>query len=344
MTPRKLKSQRKPVLSAPLAPALAVLVIAGLTAPVWAQSATSQPPATQTSSAQAPAAQSLDAMEAVGVKMSFDVASVKPNKSGGRDYSNIPLAPGAAYSPTGGLFSATKVSLIAYIAFAYDLTGYQMLRLLPQLPRWITADAFDIEARAQGNPTEDQMRLMLQSLLADRFKLVVHTEIKQGPVYALVLSKPGKTGPQLQPDLDDGSCSTATTQPPPTTGSATDFPNTCAGVVGMPASAPGRVRLGARRMTIGQIASFLPVTSLKVNTGMDRPVLDHTGLTGRYDFSLEFTPQLNGPVPAGADFQPDPSGPTFLEALQEQLGLKLESQTGPVNVFVVDHAEEPSPN
>jgi uncharacterized protein (TIGR03435 family) len=319
---------------------VAPLVAGGLTASLGAN----PPPAQSPDPTSASVPQSLEAMEAAGIKMSFDVASVKPNKSAGRDYSNIPLAPGAAYSPTGGLFSATKVSLIAYIAFAYDLTGYQMLRLLPQLPRWITTDGFDIQAHAQGNPTEDQMRLMLQSLLADRFKLVVHHETKQGPVYALVLLKTGKTGPQLQPDADDGSCSTTSTQPPPLAGSATDFPTTCAGVVGMPASAPGRVRLGARSMTIGQIASFLPITSLKVNTGMDRPVLDHTGLTGKYDFSLEFTPQLNGPVPAGADFQPDPSGPTFLEALQEQLGLKLESQTGPVNVFVVDHAEEPSPN
>ena len=76
----------------------------------------------------------------------------------------------------------------------------------------------------------------------------------------------------------------------------------------------------------------------------DRPVLDKTGLTGKIDFVIEFTPQFNGPLPPGANFQPDPTGPTFLEALKEQLGLKLESQTGLVEVIVVDHVEQPSEN
>ena len=76
-----------------------------------------------------------------------------------------------------------------------------------------------------GNPTKDQMRLMMQSLLADRFKLAIHTETKQGPVFALLLMKPGKTGPQLQPFADDGSCSA--TNPTPSTTPATQFPNTC---------------------------------------------------------------------------------------------------------------------
>jgi uncharacterized protein (TIGR03435 family) len=74
--------------------------------------------------------------------------------------------------------------------------------------------------------------------------------------------------------------------------------------------------------------------------GIDRPVLDKTGLTGKIDFTIEFTPD----VPAGTSFQPDPNGPTFIEALKDQLGLKLESQTGPVDILVIDHVEEPSPN
>ena len=77
---------------------------------------------------------------------------------------------------------------------------------------------------------------------------------------------------------------------------------------------------------------------------LDRPVLDHTGLAGTFDFVLEWTPQLNGPLPPGVNFQPDESGPTFLQALKEQLGLKLETQTGPVEVVVIDHIEQPSEN
>ncbi len=80
------------------------------------------------------------------------------------------------------------------------------------------------------------------------------------------------------------------------------------------------------------------------STSVGRPVVDQTGLVGKFDFVIEFTPQLNRPVQPGAEFQPDPTGPTFLEALREQLGLRLESQTGPVDVLVIDHVEEPSAN
>jgi uncharacterized protein (TIGR03435 family) len=108
----------------------------------------------------------------------------------------------------------------------------------------------------------------------------------------------------------------------------------------MTASASGRVRIGARNVTMGLIATTLSA----MPDGPARPVLDQTGLSGTFDFTLEWTPQLNVPEPPGSTFQTDESGPTFLEALKEQLGLKLESTTGPVNVLVIDHVEEPSPN
>ena len=331
----------------------ATLLVSVVSVPLRAQSATGQAtsgqsPASAAPAAQSPVTQSLEAMEAAGIKMAFDVASVKPNKSGGSEYSNVPLPPGDVSPPNGGLFSATHNQVLAYITFAYNLTIDQLLHLQPQLPKLAITDRFDIEARAQGNPTRDQMRLMMQSLLADRFKLAVHTEIKQGPVYALVLSKAGKTGPQLQAHSDNGPCSTAPQVPgrslatpsAPSSTSGLQLPPTlpCGGIIGLPASAPGRGRLVGRRVTIGLIAIYLtnPITRV------DRPVLDRTGLSGNFDFSIEFTPEFNGPPPP--NFQPDSTGPTFLEALQEQLGLKLEPQTGPVSVFVVDHLEEPSPN
>ena len=77
---------------------------------------------------------------------------------------------------------------------------------------------------------------------------------------------------------------------------------------------------------------------------MDRPVLDRTGLTGKFDFAIEFSPQPDVPSAPGANFQPDPIGPTFMEALKEQLGLKLEPLSGPFDVLVIDHVEEPSAN
>jgi uncharacterized protein (TIGR03435 family) len=90
---------------------------------------------------------------------------------------------------------------------------------------------------------------------------------------------------------------------------------------------------------MGLIASLLPGAG-----NLGRLVVDRTGLTGTFDFSLEWTPELNGPLPPGVDFEPDPSGPTFLDALKEQLGLKLEATKGRVEVFVVDHVERPSEN
>jgi uncharacterized protein (TIGR03435 family) len=217
-----------------------------------------------------------------------------------------------------------------------------MTSLIPTLPKFVMSDRFDIEAHAGGNPTKDQMRLMMQSLLADRFKLAIHLETRQLPVFALVLDKTGKTGPQLQPYPDGTPCDSSQATgtgaagggPPQLVGGV--FPVICGGYAGMPSSVPGRIHVGARNVTIQIIADQFPGL---LNT-IDRPVYDRTGLTGTYDFSLEFSPE----VPPGANFQADQSGPTFLEALKDQLGLKLESQTGPVDVYVVDHIEEPSPN
>jgi uncharacterized protein (TIGR03435 family) len=292
-----------------------------------------------------------DWQAAEGGKMAFDAASVKQNKSGlppsgDMPKSNFPLGPGDLYYPNGGLFTATNLPVSVYIGFAYKMSNNQMKVLLPLLPKWATTDRFDIQARAEGNPGKDQMRLMMQSLLADRFKIAVHTETRQLPVFALLLVKPGKTGPQLQPHPNDASCSmtpppTASrdspAQPSPTV--AGGFPATCGGLVELQPSAAGRVNFGARNVPISLLA-----VSLTGWGNLDRPILDQTGLSGPFDYHLEWTPQFEGPVPPDATFQPDPTGPTFLEALKEQFGLKLEPQTGPVDVIVVDHLEHPSEN
>ena len=94
-------------------------------------------------------------------------------------------------------------------------------------------------------------------------------------------------------------------------------------------------------MTMAQIAGALPIISIGT---LDRPVVDQTGLTGTFDLRIEFTPPANRPQSPGSTFQPDDAGPTFLEVLKEQLGLKLVPQTGPVDVLVIDHVEEPSEN
>jgi uncharacterized protein (TIGR03435 family) len=226
--------------------------------------------------------------------------------------------------------------------FAFKLTPSQVQSVLSQLPKWATTDRYDIQARVAGNPTKDQFRLMMQALLADRFKLAVHYEIKQQPIFALVLDKPGKLGAKLQRHPDDSPCSTVPTPgagPGAPATVAGGFPESCGALNGWPVS--GRIRLGARNVPMEMIATSLTNPQM---LGVDRPVLDKTGLPGKYDFIMEFTPQINGPLPPGVNFQPDESGPTFLEALKEQLGLKLDSQTGPVPVIVIDHVEQPSEN
>ncbi len=280
--------------------------------------------------------QSLEAMEAAGVKMSFDVASVKPNNSGGRFASNIgPLYPGAPYSPTGGFFSATKVNLAMLIMFAYDLDNAQVQNLFDHLPKWGTTDRFDVQAKSEANPSREQMRLMMQSLLADRFKLAVHRETKEGPIYALILVKPGQLGPRLKPDAEPCSTNPASASTTSSADLAGEFPPVC-GAMRMTPTTPGRMRIGGRGETMETLAMNL------FGPTVDRPVVDRTGLVGGFDFSIEWQP--DDPQSPSANSQTDKDGPTLLEALREQLGLKLEPQTGPVTVLVVDHVEEPSPN
>ncbi len=279
-------------------------------------------------------------------EMAFDVASVKPSKSSDRPYSNFSLGPGDAYVPNGGYFAASNLPLFTYIAFAYKIQGNEGQYLLPQLPSWVISERFDIQARAEGNPGKDDMRTMMRALLADRFKLKIHTEKREIPVFELVLTKPGKTGPQLRLHTDDGSCPTA---PAPGQTVEGGFPALCGGILRMPPTAPGRMRLGARKVTVAFIADSV---SLTANLG--RPMLDQTGITGPVDFLLEFVPDSNGlPVAGGrppsnperSDAHPDlQAGPTFQEAMREQLGIKLQPQKSAMDVLVVDHIEDPSEN
>lgn len=238
------------------------------------------------------------------------------------------------------------MALTNSVLLAYKVLGNQGQYLVPQFPAWATSERFDIQARPQGSPGKDEMRLMMRALLADRFKLAVHYETHDLPVFAYVLAKPGKPGPQLQPHPADAPCPTRRRQPllpPRRPRRHKPWPavsRRCA--MASPAcdpSVPGRVRLGGRNVTISFLAD-----SLSAASQLDRLKIDQTGLTRTFDFTLEYTPELRGPLPPGSDFQPDSSGPSFEEALQEQLGIKLKSEKGPVKVLVLDHVEHPSEN
>src|SRR5260370_29202486 len=226
--------------------------------------------------------------------MAFDTVSIRQNTTTpARGWnSNFPLGPGDVYFPNGGVFRAANVTLATYIVFAYKITPSMEYVELSQLHKWATTDRYDIQAKAEGNPTKDQMRLMMQALLADKFKLVVHYETRKVPVLVLVMDQPGKLGPLLQQHPDDAPCPTtpmvpspAPTAPPEPEKVDTRFPITCGGILDMVPSAPGRVRAGARNVPMELIASSV----MGGPNGPNRPILERRGLTRRVGAAPQFS-------------------------------------------------------
>ena len=248
--------------------------------------------------------------------MSFEVASVKPSKPGAFRSPNFPLDSGDAFA-AGGRFSA-DFPVSVYITFAYKLTLTREQResMLAHMSKWVSTDNFTIQAKAEGNPTKDQMRLMVQSLLADRFKLAVHFETEEAPIFVLTVAKPGKLGPNLRPHAEGPPCDSPAPEP---------FVCDIYSLEGN----NGRLFGGSRHTTMDLLAAHLPSLG-----HLSRPVVNQTGLTGKFDFKLEWTPET-----------PDSEGPTFLEAIREQLGLKIEVSSRPhPNPDNRDHIERPSEN
>jgi uncharacterized protein (TIGR03435 family) len=302
--------------------------------------------------------------KAAGGAQQFDVASVREDKGNGPATSNFPLDGGNVWftvdqsfklNPEGSLLSAKNLSLLRYIVFAYKLSGTQELALRfdfyqgleTHVPHWVRGDQndgerFDIEARAPASATKDQMRMMMQNLLAERFKLQVHWETQQAPVFALVEATPGKLGPQMEASAAGDNCSTAAV-PEKVSDTASGslqlgaLPIPCGMIAHLPPSTAGAHRFGGRNVQLAMLADSMPT-----QTGMAtlrRPVVDATGLKGGYDFWIDWTPEDTRNDPENGE-----TGGTFREALKNQLGLKLIPKTGPVQVLVIDHVEEPSGN
>jgi bla regulator protein blaR1 len=204
-------------------------------------------------------AQSPDAPDwqsAAGGKMAFEVASVRLAKS--PRLPSFPLNNGDG-KPLGGRFSAS-FSLPAYIAFAFKLDPFDFKAMSAQLPKW-ASDDYAIDAKADGNPTKDQMRLMMQSLLADRFKLRAHFETKEVPVLALILVKPGKLGQKLRLHSEGPPCPDSfemmnplTTPLPPLPKAGEVFPPQC-GTAAQVLGTKDSTRIGSRKTTMGLLAS-----------------------------------------------------------------------------------------
>ena len=236
---------------------------------------------------------------------SFEVADVKPSKE---------AMPGKGRILPGGRIEIPGASLKDLIRLAYGVQE----NMIHGAPNWAGHDRFDIVAKGVGIKQMPTLRLMVQSLLAERFKLSMHREEKMLPAYALIV---GKNGPKLQaPTGERQQCNWSS------------------------------VALGLRRrechnMTLDDLATQLPGWAM---IGIDRPVVDETGLKGSYDFHFDvglgdLVEKRRSEGEGAASIAPPDPGPTIFAAM-EQLGLKLESRKMPLSVIVVDHAELPSEN
>jgi uncharacterized protein (TIGR03435 family) len=260
----------------------------------------------------------------------FEVASVKPNTTNDPASSRFPLGPGDAYV-AGTLFSATNQPLINYIRFAFGRSQGELLRL----PSWIYDDRFDIQGRTTGQPTKDEMRLLVRTLLAERFKLRWHLEPREEPVLELVLTKPDELGPQLTRHGAEQSCDQAAS---PRDARFDAIPCGSAGLVS--ASTPGRARIAGRAEPIARLASVLSNNRF---AGVERMVIDRTGLAGDFDFAVEWAVPAD---PADPSSRPaaDDTGPPIDVALRQQLGLTLRPAKATVDSLVIDRVERPSNN
>jgi bla regulator protein blaR1 len=232
------------------------------------------------------------------------VATIKPSK---------PDDQRKAFIVRGRRFQIINQPLVQILCFAYDVQAKQIIGL----PPWAETDKYDIDAEpdGEGAPSSKQWKIMIQKLVADRFKLTFHSDKKELPVYVLSVAK---GGPKLTKSEGD--------------------PNGLPGLFfrGRPGD------LGVRN------ANMADFRGLMQSAVLDRPVIDETGLTGRYDFTLVWTPDesqfsgMGAKIPPPTDTANAP--PNLYTAIQEQIGLKLEATKAPADVMVIDHVDKPSAN
>jgi uncharacterized protein (TIGR03435 family) len=245
------------------------------------------------------------------LRPTFEVASVK--RRSGPGPSTLTQAQGAA---PGGAFNMINSTLVRFVMYAYDLRDYQVIGG----GDWTRTQRFDISARAGRDAAPAEIRLMLQSLLDDRFRLVTRQEQREVPIYTLLVDRSdGRLGPNIKDSDDD-----------------------CKAVVQRPANVPPGAATGTG---CGQMSTIVR----GVSTWMGAPVIDKSGLTGRYAYFMYYSPDLPLSSLGGMILPPttssvDPNLPSYATALREQLGLKLEASRGPIDVLVIDSVQQPTEN
>jgi uncharacterized protein (TIGR03435 family) len=269
-------------------------------------------------------------LRAQSVNFAYDIVSIKPAKPSGNAGGNGLSGSGIEYTADGLRANSTVISMIqsAYAVDADRISGAQ---------GWITSEKFSIDAKMEISVADELNKLstderdavrqrMLRTLLAERFKLSVRTESKELPVYELVIAKSGlkiqeaKPGDTYADGIKGGSGK----------GLGGDL------MVGF--GSTGNVR--AQGIEIGTFAQGL-------TKYLKRSVVDKTGLTGRYDFTLHYAPETRAQAPSGGatdNGASDPAGPSLFTAIQEQLGLKLDAKKDPLAIIVIEHVERPSGN
>ena len=275
-------------------------------------------------------------------RLEFEAASVKPSPqpAGGFIRLKPPGGPGTA-DPT--RLEYTFTTLRNLLMVAYSVKNYQVSG-----PAWLDSERYDVLATCAPGTTKEQVAVMLQNLLADRFQVKVHKETKDLPLYELTVAK---GGPKLKPYVDDpNEPKFDPGQPPPLPPPGKDgaLPKPPPGM-NLMMIMNGKLHMVSRKTTMARLADQL-------SNNLRNPVVDKTGLTGDYDVDIEFSteglagvPGLpgGGPPggPGGPGIGPGPGGdtndaPALITAVQEQLGLKLDQKKGPLDLVVVDHAEK----
>ena len=255
----------------------------------------------------------------------FEVASIKPSPSSVRGATTMMWPPGR--------FMATNVSVSDLVAFAYSAANRPPL-LKEQIiggPSWTETDRFEIQARREGESNRETTQVMVRSLLADRFQLKTHDETRESPVFNLTVLKDGL---KMKTSADQGAANRQAA-PPAAAGQGQRR--------GAPNLAPARGAYGTMSTSEGTTlkGNAVPISVLvdMLHGPAGRAVVDKTGLSGLFDFELKFTSVA--PAPA-QDPAAGALGPSLFTAIQEQLGLKLESARGPGRFLVIDRVERPT--
>jgi uncharacterized protein (TIGR03435 family) len=285
--------------------------------------------------------------EQSGARAQFEVASLKPNNG----CESIPRS--GNLSPSPGRLEMPCVNLQSLIQTAFGTFG-DGVSVNPQPihieggPSWMRSEYYRLSAKADG-PVRTEMLAgpMLQVFLEERFQLKTHREAREMPVYAMTA---GKGGLKVEPLAEGGCTPLDLTHPPPLRKEGDPPPNLC-GIMMMGPTARGDMMLDVHGSTMTQFAQ-------RLSGRVDRAVVDKTGIPGKFNFHLEFTPDPHvqgqlvpgpggGPGNTGNPNDPAPptdSGPNLFVALQEQIGLKLSPDKGPVSFLIIDHVEKPGAN